>query len=114
AWDTLSVTDLAALASGVAKLPTQLDPEHEDAKRFDVMVLTAQLGVLRGETFELQRRRVMQIASALEDQRTIPVIAADLELIQDVQQDEWWVNVSYPMLEEVRKRLRMLVPLIER
>lgn len=114
AWDTLSVGDLAALADRVAKLPTQLDPEHEDAKRFDVLLLNAQLGVLRGETFERQRRKVMAIAGALEDQQTIPVIAAQLELIQDVQADEWWVNVSYPMLEEVRKKLRALVPLIER
>jgi type I restriction enzyme R subunit len=56
----------------------------------------------------------MAIADALEDQQTIPVIAAQLELIQDIQADEWWVNVSYPMLEEVRKKLRLLVPLIER
>jgi type I restriction enzyme R subunit len=95
-------------------LPTQLDPEHEDAKRFDVLLLNAQLGVLRGEPFDRQRRKVIAIASALEDQQTIPVIAAQLELIQDIQADEWWVNVSYPMLEEVRKKLRALVPLIER
>jgi type I restriction enzyme R subunit len=49
AWATLSVGDLAALADRVAKLPTQLEPEHEDAKRFDVLVLNTQLGLLRGE-----------------------------------------------------------------
>ena len=114
AWETLSVGDLAALADRVAKLPDQLDPEHEDAKRFDMLLLNAQLGVLRGEPFERQRRKVMAIAGALEDQQTIPVIAAQLELIQDIQADEWWVDVSYPMLEEVRKKLRLLVPLIER
>jgi len=114
AWETLSVGDLAALADRVAKLPAQLDPEHEESKRFDMLVLNAQLGVLRDEPFERQRRKVMAIAGALEDQQTIPVIAAQLELIQDIQADEWWVNVSYPMLEEVRKKLRLLVPLIER
>jgi type I restriction enzyme R subunit len=114
AWETLSVGDLAALADRVANLPAQLDPEHEDAKRFDMLMLNAQLGVLRSEPFERQRRKVMAIAGALEDQQTIPVIAAQLELIQDIQADEWWVNVSYPMLEEVRKKLRLLVPLIER
>ena len=56
----------------------------------------------------------MRIASLLEDQQTIPVIAQQLELILDIQSEEWWVDVSYPMLEEVRKRLRLLVPLIER
>jgi type I restriction enzyme R subunit len=113
-WETLTVGDLAALADRVAKLPAQLDPEHEDAKRFDVLLLNAQLGLLRGEPYERQRRKVMAIAGALEDQQSIPVIAAQLELIQDVQSDEWWIDVSYSMLEEVRKKLRLLVPLIER
>jgi type I restriction enzyme R subunit len=114
AWESLTVGDLAALAARVAKLPDQLDPEHEEAKRFDVLLLNAQLAALRGEPFERQRTRIVQIASALEDQQTIPVIAQQLDLIQDVQSDEWWVDVSYPMLEDVRRRLRLLVPLIER
>lgn len=114
AWESLSVGDLAELASRVAALPDQLDPEQEEAKRFDMLVLNAQLGVLNHEPFERQHQRVIQIASALEDQRTIPVIAEQLELIIDVQSDDWWVDVSYPMLEEVRKRLRLLVSLIER
>ncbi|MGH1491343.1 MAG: DEAD/DEAH box helicase family protein [Acidimicrobiales bacterium] len=114
AWESLSVGDLAELADRVAKLPTELDPEHQDAKRFDVLLLNTQLSILRGEPFERERRKVMTIAGALEDQQSIPVIAEQLELIQDIQADEWWVNVSFPMLEEVRKKLRLLVSLIER
>jgi type I restriction enzyme R subunit len=114
AWEDVSVGDLAALADRVAKLPDQLDPEHEDAKRFDVLLLSAELAALQGEPFERERRKVMAIAEALEDQQTIPAIAQQLALIQDVKSDEWWVDVSYPMLEEVRKKLRLLVPLIER
>ncbi len=113
-WESLSVGDLAALADRVARLPAQLDPEHEEAKRFDVLLLNAQLALLQGRPFEGERRKVMQVASALEDQQVIPAIATHLELIQDVQTDEWWTDVSYPMLEEVRKKLRLLVPLIER
>ena len=114
AWESMSVVDLAALGDRVAKLPTGLDPEGEEAKRFDVLVLNTQLGVLRGEPFERERRKVMAIAGALEDMPTIPAIAAQLELIQGLQADEWWENVSYPMLEEVRRKLRGLVHLIER
>jgi type I restriction enzyme R subunit len=51
---------------------------------------------------------------SLEDQQTIPVITEQLELILDIQSEERWVDVSYRILEEVRKRLRLLVPLIER
>jgi type I restriction enzyme, R subunit len=112
AWESISVGDLAALAESVAALPDQLDPEHVDAKRFDVLLLNAQLSALRGEPYERQRKKVMQIAGLLEDQQNIPMVKEQLKLILAVQADEWWVDVSYPMLEDVRKRLRLLVNLI--
>ena len=115
AWEEITLKDLAALNERVAKLPDQLDPDNEDAKRFDVMMLNAQLRLLQHEPFERQRRRVIQLASALEDLGTaIPVVSAQIKLILDIQTDEWWVDVSYPMLEDARRRLRGLVHLIER
>jgi type I restriction enzyme R subunit len=110
----VTIGDLASMADKLAGLPDQLGSEHEDSKRFDVLLLNAQLSVLRGEPFERQRRKIIEIAGLLEDQQTIPVVAAQLALIMDIQDEEWWVYVSYPMLEEVRKKLRALVPLIER
>ena len=77
-------------------------------------MLRAELGRLSDEPYEQQRRRIIKIASALEDQGNIPVIAEQMALINDIQTDEWWADVSYPMLEEARKRLRSLVHLIER
>lgn len=115
AWDEVSLEDLAALNERVAKLPDQLDPENEDAKRFDVLVLNAQLSLLQHEPFERQRKRVIDIASALEDLGTaIPAVAEQMELIIDIQADEWWVDINYPILEDARRRLRRLVQLIER
>jgi type I restriction enzyme, R subunit len=37
-----------------------------------------------------------------------------LALIQDVQTDEWWQDVTVPMLELMRRRLRGLVQLIDK
>ena len=37
-----------------------------------------------------------------------------MPLIQEIQTDEWWQDVTVPMLETVRKRLRALVKLIEK
>ena len=114
AWDTITLQDLADLNDRVAKLPDQLEPDNEDAKRFDVVMLNAQLGLLRHEPFERQRKHIINIGSALEDLgTTIPVVAEQLELIIDIQTDEWWVDVTYPMLEDARKRLRSLVQLAE-
>ena len=115
AWDTITLEDLAALNDRIAKLPDQLDADDEDAKRFDVLMLNAQLGLLRHEPFERQRQRIISIASALEDLGTaIPAVSEQAELIANIQTDEWWVDVTYPMLENTRKRLRSLVHLIER
>lgn len=44
----------------------------------------------------------------------IPMVREQMSLIQDVQSDEWWQDVTVPMLEVVRKRLRLLVKLIEK
>ena len=114
AWETLSVGDLAALADRVSKLPAQLDPEHEDAKRFDMLLLNAQLGVLRSEPFERQRRKVMADRRGAGGPADDPGDRRPARTDPGHPADEWWVNVSYPMLEEVRKKLRLLVPLIER
>ncbi|WP_419854638.1 DEAD/DEAH box helicase family protein [Candidatus Poriferisodalis sp.] len=115
AWETVSLEDLAALNDRVAKLPDQLEAEDEDAKRFDVVMLNAELSLLHREPFERQRRRIIGAASALEDLgTTIPDVVKQLELITAIQTDEWWIDATYPMLEDARKRLRGLVHLIER
>jgi type I restriction enzyme R subunit len=41
-------------------------------------------------------------------------VQQQLPLIQEVQGDEWWQDVTTPMLEIVRKRLRALVKLIDK
>jgi len=42
AWESVSIGDQAAMAEAAAALPDQLDPEHEDAKRFDILLPAAQ------------------------------------------------------------------------
>jgi len=115
AWDTLPTEALTALATRVASLPTQLDPEPEEAKRFDLLMLNLQLAVLRSEpSFTRLRDQVKQLAGALEEYTTIPMVAAQMELIQSLQSDEWWQDVTIPLLESMRKRLRLLLQFIEK
>lgn len=42
------------------------------------------------------------------------MVREQMALIQDLQTDEWWQDVTAPMLESVRRRLRGLVKLIEK
>ncbi|MCS5699147.1 DEAD/DEAH box helicase family protein [Cyanobium sp. FGCU-52] len=119
AWRQLDADAQHLLAATLAPLPSAL-PEQEgdtdaDARRFDLLLYRLQLSLLKGST-EMPRlqKQVQEIAALLEERHTIPMVAAEMGLIQDLSLDEWWQDVTVLMLEEVRRRLRGLVGLIER
>ncbi|HEX2830808.1 MAG TPA: DEAD/DEAH box helicase family protein [Burkholderiales bacterium] len=115
AWRSLNDEDIADLSQSVAGLPSQLDADKEEARRFDLLVLRLQLARLRNSgDLEKLREHVVTIAGLLEEQSTIPLIREQLPLIQEVQTAAWWIDVTIPMLESMRRRLRDLVPLIEK
>ena len=114
-WLVLPPASLQELAEEVAGLPAELDPEGEEAKRFDLLLLNLQLARLRSEPgFERMRDQVKDIAGLLEEKSAIPMVRDQMALILEVQTDEWWQDVTVPMLESVRRRLRDLVKLIEK
>ena len=114
-WKQLTGESFAELAREVAGLPSELEAEEEEAKRFDLLMLNLQLAVLRVEpNFVRLRDQVKAIAGLLEEKASIPMVQQQLRLIQDLQTDEWWQDVTTPMLESVRKRLRLLLKLIEK
>ncbi|WP_309619201.1 DEAD/DEAH box helicase family protein [Salinibacterium sp.] len=103
-------------ATELADLPSALDVHDTDelAKRFDLLALQAQLGVLGGSSgFAAAKTRVQAIATALGNQRGVPVIDSNIQLIEAVASEDWWVDVTVPMLEMARVRLRSLVRLID-
>ena len=101
------------LAESLAGLPNERPPERLESKQFDLLVLGLQLCLLGvAINFSKLRKRVEEIAAALEEQTTIPVVMAQMPLIQEVQTDDWWEDVTAGLLEVMRKRLRGLVHLI--
>ena len=114
-WTVLSADALSELAHEVAGLPSELEAEAEEAKRFDLLVLNLQLARLRSDPgFERLRDQVKEIAGLLEEKSAIPMVREQMALIQEVQTDEWWQDVTIPILERLRRRLRDLVKLIEK
>jgi type I restriction enzyme R subunit len=114
AWVELDEAARDQLATHVAGLPVERDAEREEAKRFDVLLLSLQLQLLQpAPGFKALKQRVIDLAAALEAQSAIPVIRDQLELILAVQSEEWWQGVTLSMLESVRRTLRLLVHLIE-
>ncbi len=115
AWTALSPEAIAELSGDVAGLPSELEPEDEEPKRFDLLLLNLQLAVLRTEpVFERLRQQLEDIAGLLAEKSSIPMIQRELALIHDLLSDVWWKDVTPAMLETVRRRLRSLVKLIEK
>ncbi|MDD2658114.1 MAG: DEAD/DEAH box helicase family protein [Methylococcales bacterium] len=115
AWLKLGSGDFNELANNVAGLPTELVDEDEEAKRFDMLILSIQLAILQARPdFTSLRERIQAIAGALEEQEAIPAIKVEMQLIQAIAGEEWWGDVTVSMLETARKRLRALVKLIEK
>ena len=114
AWESLSDADKADLINEVAGLPSGLADDDFDAKQFDLLLLRAQLALLRSDhAFEGLRTKIVLIAGLLEELQNIPMVAAELSLILELQTDEYWQDITVPMLETVRRRLRSLIKLIE-
>jgi type I restriction enzyme R subunit len=90
--------------------------EDQDAKQFDLLILRLlQLTLLRGEPgFETLKGQVMGIASLLEEKAAIPMVAAQLLLLEEIQTDAFWEGIQVAQLENVRRKVRSLVNLIER
>jgi len=102
------------LIEHVAGLPSAVGDEDVAAKQFDLVVFRAELVLLHVDpAFNDLKTRITEIASLLEELPNVPMVAAEMELILEIQTDEFWQDVTLPMLETVRRRLRALVKLIE-
>ena len=89
AWTALSTESLGELSRHVAGLPSEIETDEEEAKRFDLLLLNLQLARLRSKLgFVRLRDQVMAIAELLEEKASIPMVRDQLELIVVIQDDE--------------------------
>jgi len=112
-WAALDLDARITLEADVAGLPSAFQDDALPAKQFDLLLLNAQLCLLRGETgFAALQDRIIRFASALERLSNVPAVARELEFILEIQTDDFWKDITVEILEQIRKRLRMLVDLI--
>lgn len=116
AWDHLSDEDQHQLEADVAKLPTELDCDDLRSRMFDLTALRLQQATLTGDVaaFEQHRKKVIEIAMLLEEKTGIPAVARQLEYIQALQDKAFWQGMDVPTLEDMRLRLRDLVPFLDK
>lgn len=114
-WDSLSETALVELREHVAGLPSELDHGHITARLFDLACINLQIALVNATAdFVGWRDRVIEIASNLEGKDTIPAVKAQLPLIQELQTEAYWQDITLPMIEDVRRRIRGLVQFVDK
>ena len=121
-WNQLTETDTEAMSStsfaiadSLAHLPNGLPFEDELTKRFDLLCLKLQLSILKGaKDFVSLRDKLRDLLDRLEEKQTIPMVKTQLPLIEAVQNESWWSDVTLMMVESVRLKLRKGVKFIDR
>jgi len=116
AWEQLSEADLERLQREVAELPSEIEKDELESRLFDLSALRMQLAHAEGDaaTFEKHRRRMVEIAMLLEEKNTIPAVKAQLGYLAAMQESSFWEGINLNLLEELRLRLRGLVPLLDK
>lgn len=112
-WQELDQDDAKVLAEQINGLPA-IDADDEFARRFDLLILNLQLVLLQNNPSQANDQfKVREIAQGSEEKSAIPSVVALLTLIQELQTDAWWQDVTLPMLEGVRVKLRELIRFVD-
>jgi type I restriction enzyme R subunit len=116
AWEQLNEADRETLTREVAGLPSETETDDIQCRIFDLSALRMQLALAEGDTgtFERHRQRVVEIAMMLEEKTAIPAVAAQLAYLASLQETSFWEGINLAGLEELRVRLRELMPFLDK
>nr|WP_242050535.1 DEAD/DEAH box helicase family protein [Oculatella sp. FACHB-28] len=114
-WNQLSEEDVEIITESLASLPNSLPAGDRLAKEFDLLCFKLQLSVLkRTNDFMRMRDQVRDLLSQLEAKREIPMVKDKLPLIEEVQTEDWWMDVTPWMIDAARLDLRDLIKFVDR
>lgn len=107
--------DVAELETYLAPLITD-ERSDETARRFDLLLLQTQLNRITGSKDRVASLvgKVSQIGKGLQKKSSIPHVAQQMPLINNVADMAFWKSVSIPALEPVRLAMRGLVRYLDK
>lgn len=113
-WANLETVEISDIKEHISPLikPKQ---EEELARRFDYIIYSIALGILQSKNVQTPIKIVVQTAELLSAKINInPQVAAQREIIERVQTQEFWKNTTVLELDMVRKSLRDLLQYLDK
>jgi type I restriction enzyme R subunit len=113
-WNALSELEVKEIMDHLAALVYEKD-DDEQAKRFDQLCYNLELDYLqKGSVGQLWMDETISLAAALSKRGAIPMVAAKMNLIKEVQTAIYWQEPTLERFENLRKELRYLIRFIEK
>lgn len=115
-WEQLDEIAIATLRENISKLPTEQPNDALEAKLFDMICYNLTLAFLNNQNNAqaFYITTLMEIAAKLEAKSNIPIIQAQIALIQEMQTENFWEDITLTMIDELRLKIRNLVYLIDK
>lgn len=109
---TLSETDKNELTKHIASLIIS-DDTNECIKRFDNFMYGIMIADMEQlQTMKYMKKQLCNTAILLERKSNIPQVQQKINLIKDIQNDDFWNNISILTLENIRNELREIIQFI--
>jgi type I restriction enzyme R subunit len=113
-WNALSELEVKEIMDHLAALVYEKD-DDEQAKRFDQLCYNLEIDYLqKGSIGQQWMDETITLAAALSKRGAIPMVAAKMSLIKEVQAAVYWQDPSIERFEHLRKELRHLIRFIEK
>lgn len=112
-WQGLTMGSVVDIKKHISKLVLPTKNDHELARRFDVLLLNLKLSILESRDGSSYITKIGIIARLLAKKKNIPAIANRLELLEEIQTEQFWKKASIKRLDEVRLALRDLVKFLD-
>ncbi len=112
-WQNLSNSDIQNIYKNLSGLILADPNDDESARRFDLLMLNFQLGLIEGST-KNYTGRVYSTARALMKKQNIPAVGQKVGLLRELQTDQYWNSINIKRLEEIRQSLRDLIKFLDK
>lgn len=112
-WNNLETAEMDDIKKHISPL---IKPKKEDelARRFDYLLYSIELGHLQSKNVQVPINIVIQTAELLSAKYSIPQVNEQRMMIEHVQTQEFWDNVTIIEMDTVRMAMRGLLQYLDK